>query len=595
MSNLPAAWTWNQRMQTGDLATDQQLIEAFLRHRSHEAFAALVERHGRWLFAAALRQLGDHQLAEDATQTVFVLLFQKAPAMHSHEKLSGWLFKTLGYTIKNIRKARQRRRKREQQATGRCIVKQAACSRHSDDLLDHLDAAVAELGETDRGAILMRFHQALSFQQISWSLGISEDAARKRVARAVAGLRRRLGADLTEASVAAVTAFGTDRFPATLTESITRAAPNAKPAALSVKLLMAGNLKIAIAIILLAAVATGWLIIRPFAAGWTAGPTTIAISPAANAAPATEPSASYFPLYFANSDFSDRFGARQYSGGVDASAKRLADSQSPSHLKSLVPSTASAARSLKIPADALRGRHVRLSAWIKTADVQNWVGMQFVVLGPGGRIFARDDMGDRPISGSTDWTQYQSVEDVPQDANGIVIAVILYGAGEVWADDFQIDIAGPDAPTNDDSAWKMYSPVSPFYSCNPDSSMPHEGRPAICLSSLNPPPQSYAVYNRNDRFPEKYRGHHIRVSVWLKSDSLDGSAGPWVLVRGPGDRDLRHDDQFPVKGTTDWKEYSTTAYIPSTADDIIYGVAMNGTGKLWIDDVRLKLADQVAP
>src|SRR5580700_1681276 len=90
--------------------SDRELIEAFVREESENAFRCLVERHARWMFAAAYRQLRDRQLAEDATQAAFIILLQKAHAMPSNTKISTWLFSVLQFTVKNLRRSRRRRR-----------------------------------------------------------------------------------------------------------------------------------------------------------------------------------------------------------------------------------------------------------------------------------------------------------------------------------------------------------------------------------------------------------------------------------------------------------------------------------------------------
>ena len=58
-----------------------------------------------------------------------------------------------------------------------------------EDLAPLLDDALSRLNESDRTAVVMRFLQGLSFMEVGSAAGISEDAARKRVARAVEKLR----------------------------------------------------------------------------------------------------------------------------------------------------------------------------------------------------------------------------------------------------------------------------------------------------------------------------------------------------------------------------------------------------------------------
>src|SRR5690349_6929447 len=94
---------------------DEQLLTRFIEVGDEGAFAAVVRRHAGWVMAAASRQLRDRQLAEDAVQVVFILLAQKAAVMN-RQKLSGWLFNTLRYTVRNIRRAGKRRSIHEQAA-----------------------------------------------------------------------------------------------------------------------------------------------------------------------------------------------------------------------------------------------------------------------------------------------------------------------------------------------------------------------------------------------------------------------------------------------------------------------------------------------
>jgi hypothetical protein len=53
-----------------------------------------------------------------------------------------------------------------------------------------LDEAVAELDETDRAAVLLRYFENQSLRAVGQQLGVSDDAAQKRVSRAVERLRK---------------------------------------------------------------------------------------------------------------------------------------------------------------------------------------------------------------------------------------------------------------------------------------------------------------------------------------------------------------------------------------------------------------------
>jgi RNA polymerase sigma factor (sigma-70 family) len=206
--------------------SDQQLLETFARDRSSDAFRALADRHAAWVFASAYRQLRDQHLAEDATQIVFILLARKGGAcVLSHHKLTGWLFNTLHFTVRNLKRARIRRQLLETRAA--VDRPQIETPDEPEELLAELDIAVSRLSDADRTAILLRFYQDLSYEQIAAALGISEPAARKRVSRATELLRQRLGVAGRTASVTAIAAaavYGTSHTPATLAATVSSVA-----------------------------------------------------------------------------------------------------------------------------------------------------------------------------------------------------------------------------------------------------------------------------------------------------------------------------------------------------------------------------------
>jgi RNA polymerase sigma factor (sigma-70 family) len=200
---------------------DKALLRAFAREGSETAFRCLVDRHSGWVYAGAFRQLRDAHLAEDATQAVFVLLCQRAKKMKPEQKVSGWLFVTLGYTVKSILRSRRRRQRHEKLAA---IERPASCAPSPPPLADDLDAAVARLSEGDRTAILLRFYQGMSFGAIASTLDISDETAKKRVTRAIARLRERLGADVSEGSLTTASAFGVPLVSAALSAQVSHVA-----------------------------------------------------------------------------------------------------------------------------------------------------------------------------------------------------------------------------------------------------------------------------------------------------------------------------------------------------------------------------------
>ena len=94
-------------------------------------------------------------------------------------------------------------------------------------------------------------------------------------------------------------------------------------------------------------------------------------------------------------------------------------------------------------AEKYAGKRVRFSAWLRTADVSRFAGMWMRVNarperpGEAGKRLRFDNLarrkhGDDSVKGSTNWTRYDIVLDVPQDAWDIGIGCYLVGPGAAW-------------------------------------------------------------------------------------------------------------------------------------------------------------------
>ena len=169
--------------------TDQELLKDYAEGRSETAFAELVRRHIDLVYSAGLRMLGDSHHAQDVTQGAFAALAQNAPQLTRHPVLSGWLHRTAQNLAANVVRANVRRQTREQEAIAVNELLAAASETSWEHIAPHLDAALGELSEADRDAVMLRYFEKKSAQEMASLLGISNDAAQKRVSRAVEKLR----------------------------------------------------------------------------------------------------------------------------------------------------------------------------------------------------------------------------------------------------------------------------------------------------------------------------------------------------------------------------------------------------------------------
>lgn len=92
-----------------------------------------------------------------------------------------------------------------------------------------------------------------------------------------------------------------------------------------------------------------------------------------------------------------------------------------------------------------KGKRLRLSAYVKTDSVSGWAGLWMRVDAQNETVNF-DNMGNRPIIGTTDWKRYEIILDVPKSSVSIPFGVLLDGTGTIWADDFQLEEVSQNVP-----------------------------------------------------------------------------------------------------------------------------------------------------
>lgn len=94
-----------------------------------------------------------------------------------------------------------------------------------------------------------------------------------------------------------------------------------------------------------------------------------------------------------------------------------------------------------------RGQRLQFTGFLKTEQVDSMCGLWMRVDGKDQEILQFDNMSNRPVSGSTDWTRYHIVLDVPKDSEAISFGVLLNGKGKVWIDSLQFEAVSDQVPT----------------------------------------------------------------------------------------------------------------------------------------------------
>ncbi|MDB6029666.1 MAG: hypothetical protein JWM16_4 [Verrucomicrobiales bacterium] len=169
--------------------TDNLLLKAYVERRLEAAFDELVHRHVDLVYSAAIRMVRDPHLAEDVTQGAFIALATQASELVERATLAGWLHRTAQNIAAQTVRTIERRRAREQEAFAMSEQVSTSPDIWWEQIEPHLDAALGELIDADRDALVLRYFHKKSAAEIATILGVSDDAAQKRVSRAVEKLR----------------------------------------------------------------------------------------------------------------------------------------------------------------------------------------------------------------------------------------------------------------------------------------------------------------------------------------------------------------------------------------------------------------------
>jgi len=169
--------------------TDADLLNQFVQTRSSDAFAAIVQRYVDLVHSTARRMIRDENQVQDVVQATFLVLVKKASRVDPRT-LPGWLVRTCRFAAQESQRRDRRRARHEMLAAEMRPPSVPVEEPPAEQIAPLLDAALSKLNELDRTAVVLRFLQAASFAEIGSNLGCTEEAARKRVNRALGKLRR---------------------------------------------------------------------------------------------------------------------------------------------------------------------------------------------------------------------------------------------------------------------------------------------------------------------------------------------------------------------------------------------------------------------
>jgi RNA polymerase sigma factor (sigma-70 family) len=251
------------------MADDSELLLRYCRDRSEAAFTELVGRYLNLVYFAALRQVrGDTHMAQDVSQAVFTRLALKASAISQRISIAGWLYNCTRFVAAGLMRGERRWQVRQTHAQAIMETNTDPYPMDWERLTPVIDEVLQGLSDRDRELVLLRYYRENSFVEISSKLGLSADAARFRLDRALGKMHSRLvrrGIESTSAALAlALASQAQSTAPAGVAATIVEASLAAQASVVSVlpstQILMSA-IKIKVGILAAAAI-TGILLVQ---------------------------------------------------------------------------------------------------------------------------------------------------------------------------------------------------------------------------------------------------------------------------------------------------------------------------------------------
>lgn len=155
------------------------------------AFATIIDRHRVGMTRVAYVVCGDLDVAEEAVQAAWPIVWRRLPQVREPDRLGSWLASVAVNEARQLIR-RQRRRSVVEIAMATHEREIAPDPAHAVGDLD-LARALAGLPAEDRALLALRYVAGLNSFELGKALGMSASGLRRRLARLLAQLRRELG------------------------------------------------------------------------------------------------------------------------------------------------------------------------------------------------------------------------------------------------------------------------------------------------------------------------------------------------------------------------------------------------------------------
>lgn len=180
------------------MSSEQELI-GLAQAGDSDAFCLLAEKYERRIYSLAFHFCRDRQDAEDLSQEVWLKAFSAVASFRFESSFYTWLRKIAINCFLNYRRSAASKYQSHEQVSEDSANEQPArsweTSLHNQLVVDRVMQALSDVTAQQRLIFLLKHQEGLTYEEISRSLGCSVGTVKKSVARTIAKLRERLGAN----------------------------------------------------------------------------------------------------------------------------------------------------------------------------------------------------------------------------------------------------------------------------------------------------------------------------------------------------------------------------------------------------------------
>jgi hypothetical protein len=148
------------------------------------------------------------------------------------------------------------------------------------------------------------------------------------------------------------------------------------------------------------------------------------------------------------------------------------------------------------------------------------------------------------------------------------------------------------APAN----WIVAGAAPRDYVVGVDKAVALAGKPSAFIKAAKREPGGFGTLMQIFR-ADDYRGKRLRFSARVKSSDVAEWAGLWMRVDGKQDKPTAFDNmqRRPIKGTTPFTEYQVVLDVAPEAEEIAFGILLDGPGTVWMNALKFDVVDKSVP